>query len=46
MNDGENHVEEENLHARVGDVKIKPKGGYTRRENANMGETCPGELGV
>ena len=36
VNDGENHVEEETMHARVGDVKSQPQGGYTRRENASM----------
>ena len=36
MNDGDNHVEEEIMHVRVGDVKSHSQGGYIRHENASM----------
>ena len=36
MNDGDNYVEEETIHEKVGDMKSQSQGDYTRRENPSM----------
>ena len=40
MNDEDNHVEDEIMYVRVGDMKSQYQGGYTRHENSSkMGDT-------
>ena len=47
MNDGDNDVEEETIHEKVGDMKSQSQGGYTRFENSSLTWDMPyGIIGV